>query len=93
MTATPAQVANDLEAQATFWRKRDDDIAKACLDAAHMIRLLLARRPVDGRSWTGLHRRLLNLMSFGPHDARSGANRSLQRGLDTLTAMRREAGL
>ena len=54
MTATPAQVANDLEAQATFWRKRDDDIAKACLDAAHMIRLLLARRPVDGRSWTGL---------------------------------------
>lgn len=59
MTATPAQIANDMAAHAIYWDKRDRQIAKVCSDAAAQIRALQAGEHVDGRSWGGLHRRLL----------------------------------
>lgn len=59
--ATPAEVANDMAAQARYWHGRDRDIERACADAALLIRAHLAGEPVDGRTWGGLHRRLLAL--------------------------------
>lgn len=65
--ATPAQVANDMDAHAAYWAKRghrtDRHIERACRDAARVIRAHLDGEPVDGRTWGGLHRRLLNLTS------------------------------
>ena len=48
--ATPAQIANDMAAQATYWHGRDRRLGVA-----------VAGERVDGRTWGGLHRRLLNL--------------------------------
>lgn len=59
--ATPAQVANDMAAQAAYWTGRDREVARTCLDAARVIRELLATKPVDGRTLHGLNRRLLTL--------------------------------
>ena len=61
--ATPAQIANDMAAQAAYWHGRDRrlGVAVACSDAAQQIRAHLAGERVDGRTWGGLHRRLLNL--------------------------------
>jgi hypothetical protein len=36
-------------------------ISATCSDAARLIRAHLAGEPVDGRTWGGLHRRLLKL--------------------------------
>lgn len=41
MTATPAQVANDMEAQAKYWSGRDMDIELACQAAGKVIRQYL----------------------------------------------------
>lgn len=60
MTASAAQVANDMRAQARFYYGRDANLHTICADAARMIEDLLAKKPVDGRRWGGLHRRLLN---------------------------------
>lgn len=59
--AHPAEIANDMAAHAVYWAKRDAEIARACRDAARIIRAFLNRERVDGRSWGGLHRRLLAL--------------------------------
>ena len=48
--ATPAQIANDMSAQAVYWHKRDDRIAALCRDAAAMINNLRARLVID-RLW------------------------------------------
>lgn len=40
--ATPAQVANDLEARARWWLGRSDYVYDACKDAAKLIRTALA---------------------------------------------------
>lgn len=88
MPATPAQVANDLDAQAAYFLKRDADIARACRDAARLIRQHLAGEPVDGRTWGGLHTRLLN--QIGQYHAKPGAQiaKSMTRGLETLYELR-----
>lgn len=88
MTASPAEVANDLEAQAAFLRKRDDDAARLCRDSARLIRELLAGQTVDGRTWGGVHRRLLDRCARRDGDTQIG--KSLHRGLAVLTEMRAE---
>lgn len=62
--ASPAEIANDMAAQAAHYRKalkKQPAIAQGCEDAARMIRAYLAGDPVDGRAYYGLHRRLLDL--------------------------------
>lgn len=59
--ASPAEIANDMDAHARFWAGRDRDAERACRDAARAIRVLLAGKRLDGRFWGGLHRRLLRL--------------------------------
>lgn len=59
--ASPAEIGNDMAAHAIYWERRDRIIEGICRDAARMIRDLLAGKPVDGRRYGGLHRRLLNL--------------------------------
>lgn len=59
--ATAAQIANDMAAQARYWERRDKAIARACADAARMIRAYQAGDRVDGRSFSGLFKRLLDL--------------------------------
>ena len=88
MTASPAQIANDLEAQARFFAKRDDYVARACQDAARMIRQNLAGQPVDGRTWGGLHQRLLTLTTRRGLYPGTQIERSLDRGLQCLMAFR-----
>ena len=89
MSATPAQVANDLAAQAKYWDGRDNHVSRACHQCARLIRAMLAGDPVDGRTYGGLHRRLLALeISW------CGRNEtiwnSLRRGRLTLEALLRE---
>ncbi|WP_305970440.1 MULTISPECIES: hypothetical protein [unclassified Mameliella] len=59
--ASPAEVANDMSAYARFWDGRDRRIERVCRDAARVIRSLLAGDRIDGRTWGGLHRRLLDM--------------------------------
>lgn len=88
MTATPAQIANDLTAQAAYFAKRDDRVARACTDAARMIRQHLAGDPVDGRTWGGLHARLMDLTSRTGRYAGTQIDTSLSRGLQCLYTLR-----
>lgn len=88
MPATPAQIANDLEAQARYFAKRDDRVERACRDAARMIRMLLADEPVDGRTWGGLHTRLLDLTSRSRRYAGTQIDTSMSRGLQCLYELR-----
>ena len=91
MTATPAQIANDLEAQARFFAKRDDRVARACRDAARMIRQHLAGEAVDGRTWGGLHTRLLDLTTLKGRYADTQIDTSMSRGLRCLYELRAKA--
>lgn len=59
--ASPAEIANDMAAHARYWDGRNNDIARACRDAAREIRNALNGIECDGRTWGGLHRRLLRL--------------------------------
>ena len=61
MTATPAQVLNDMRAQARFYERRDKHLHAICSDAASVIGDLLEGKLVDGRRWGGLHGRLLRV--------------------------------
>lgn len=61
--ATPAQIANDMNAQAVFWTGRDQEVAKCCRDAANVIRDLLDQMPVDDITAHGLISRMLDLES------------------------------
>lgn len=58
--ATPAQIANDMAAHAAFWAKRDCHIERLCRDAARVIRAFLAGGQVDGRTYYGVQKRLLD---------------------------------
>lgn len=88
MTAPPAQIANDLEAQARFFAKRDDRVEKACRDAARMIRQHLAGEAVDGRTWGGLHTMLLDLTKTKGRYAGTQIDTSMSRGLQCLYQLR-----
>ena len=57
--ATPAQVMNDMVAQARFYERRDKRLHDLCVATARMIADLMAGTPVDGRRWGKLHCRLL----------------------------------
>jgi hypothetical protein len=88
MMATPAQVANDLAAQAAWWGGRDEDLARTCRDTCRLIRALDAGEHVQGRSYQGVHARLAQMVhrySIGPqHDSQIA--RSLRRACATLQA-------
>ena len=60
--ASPAQVANDMAARAGFWHRRDADTHRACAQAAVAVRLMVAVQHVDGRTVSGLCRRLRRLI-------------------------------
>lgn len=58
--ASPAEVANDMLAHASYWRSRDRRIASLCNDASALIRMMLDGDRVDGRRYHGVWRRLLD---------------------------------
>lgn len=84
MTVSPAQVANDLEAQAAFFNKRDGDLAQACRDCARAIRAILNDGRIDGRTYGGIHQRMLNLDLRHRSRADTQISKSISRGLSTL---------
>ncbi|MBY6117386.1 hypothetical protein KUW09_24545 [Mameliella alba] len=88
--ASPAEIANDMEAHAAYWARRDRDIERACRDAARTIRSFLAGDNVDGRTYGGLHRRLLNLGSGSPDRIVKGYP-NFERARDALHQLRAEA--
>jgi hypothetical protein len=92
-TPTPAQVANDLAAQAQFWAKRDRDIALLCADAARVIRAYQAGEKVDGRTRARLYGRLLDRETCAGRGVWGGAQlqTSLMRGRLALERVSREA--
>lgn len=84
MTATPAQVANDLDAQAAFFAKREADLAAACRDCARAIRAMLNDGKIDGRTYGGVQQRMLNMDSRYRNRAETQIAKSISRGLSTL---------
>jgi hypothetical protein len=88
--ASPAEVGNDMAAHAAYWQKRDNDIFRTCNDAARVIRMYLDGEKVDGRTYSGLHRRLLNLTCNSTKPSFAGAP-NFDRALSTLYALRAEA--
>ena len=92
MAATPAQVANDLAAQALWWGKRDADIARACDDGARLIRRLMAGESVDGRTLHGIKARMENLERlYEKRQVVNNPSHSLWRGLQRIEELRRAA--
>lgn len=89
MSATPAQVANDLALQARDVAKRDADVARACRDCARLIRAYLAGERVDGRTYSGVHQRMLNMDSR--YTSETQIAKSVSRGLSTLQLLHWEA--
>ena len=88
MTVTPAQVANDLDAQASYFARSDADIARACRETARMIRTFQRGEEVMARDYAGLHGRLLNLYTRfrGRTDTQIG--KSILRGIEAIEALR-----
>ena len=86
--ANPGEIANDMAAWARYWHRRDKKIEAACRDAARIIRAFLSNDRVDGRTYYGLHRRLLDL------ETRSTGNLTFPnftRARNALEALHREA--
>ena len=84
MTATPAQVANDLAVQAAYLAKRDDEIARLCRDSARLIRAMIAGQLVDGRTLRGVMTRLQGYNSLRRVSLPSQIDKSLDRALVTI---------
>ena len=87
MTATPAQVANDLALQAAYLAKRDHDIAQLCRDSARVIRAMIGGQAVDGRTLRGVMTRLQGYNGRPRPAVPSQIDKSLERALKTLTGM------
>lgn len=87
MTATPAQVANDLDAQAAFFAKREADLAQACRDCARAIRAMLNDGKIDGRTYTGVHTRMMNMSLRYRGRPDTQISKSISRGLCTLQVL------
>lgn len=87
MTATPAQVANDLAIQGQYFAKRDADLSRALTDCARLIRAFLAGDPVDGRAYVGVHARMLT-MNSRYCGGQTQISKSVFRGLMTLTELK-----
>ncbi|WP_386173157.1 hypothetical protein [Sulfitobacter sp. R86518] len=88
--ATPAEIANDMAAHADYWQKRDRKTFEACNDAARVIRMFLAGQHVDGRTYYGLHRRLIDLI-YRYRAGRVAAAPNFDRALQILQQLRAEA--
>jgi hypothetical protein len=88
MTATPAQVANDLAAQAEYFRRRDDETSRACRDCARAIRALEAGEPLQDHVYGQLRGRVLNAWYSYRAQPDTQIENSLHRGLATLTTLR-----
>ncbi|SDW75974.1 hypothetical protein SAMN04488041_103160 [Sulfitobacter pontiacus] len=88
--ATPAEIANDMAAHADYWQKRDRKTFETCNDAARVIRMFLGGQNVDGRTYYGLHRRLLDLTSRYSAGRVAGAP-NFDRALRILHQLRAEA--
>jgi len=88
--ATPAEVKNDMAAHAAYWHRRDKRIFRACNDAAKVIAMYLDGSQVDGRTYWGLRRRLLDLSSPTSRTPVAGAP-NFDRALTTLQTLNAEA--
>lgn len=82
--ASPAQIANDMDARARFWRGRDADTCRACQDAARMIRQDLAGQRIDGRAMAGILTRLSRLTRYWILQGNVDTSRSLERAASLL---------
>lgn len=87
MTATPAQVANDLDAQARYFGKSDVEVARLCRDTARLIRQFIRGERVDGRTYFGCTQRLRNAR----YPVDSQIDKSLWRGRMVLEELHRVA--
>lgn len=87
--ASPAQVANDMQAWATFWWKRDKDVANACQDAALIIRAYLGGSLPDGRAVGGVLMRLYRLDGEYPVVGSADTRASLARAAATIRDLRK----
>ena len=88
MTATPAQVANDLAVQADYFARRDDNIARLCRDSLRLIRALIGGQAVDERFHARVIFRLQGWNSRPRAAVPSQIDKSLDRALVTLKALR-----
>lgn len=88
--ATPAQIANDMSAHATYWQGRDKRTACACRDAAVMIRSYLNGANVDGRAYSGLFGRLLDLETRYRGEHYAGIGPALTRARLALAELKKE---
>ena len=90
MTATPAQVANDLDAQAAFFDRRESGLAAACRDCARAIRAMLNDCKIDGRTYTGVHTRMMNMQTRYRGRPDTQIAKSISRGLCALQLLHGE---
>ncbi len=90
MTASPAQVANDLAAQGQYWQRRDGDVGRACFDGAQLIRCLLEGSHADGFAASELRQRLDSLWRrFEKQNIYNNPSNSLHRGVTTIDELQR----
>jgi len=89
--ASPAQVANDLDIRAKFWRGRDGGIEGTCRTGARVIRCYLDEVPPDGRTTAGVLTRLYRLVDTYPVLSNPDLKASLARAAQTISDLRMEA--
>lgn len=85
--ASPAQVANDMEVRAAFWRGRDAAMAATCRDAARVIRGYLAGDPPEGRAVREVLARICGADALGGVETAH----ALGRAATTIRDLRKEA--
>ncbi|NCM96138.1 MAG: hypothetical protein GW948_02140 [Rhodobacterales bacterium] len=89
--ASPAEVANDMAAQARYWDRRDPWIEATCRNAASVIRAYLSGEKVDGRTLRGCLDRLFRIESTVRHQSKPHTYNSLVRARETIINLRNEA--
>lgn len=91
MTATPAEIANDLMAHYRLRSKshrNERQLGEDLRRCAEMIRDMLEGKRIDGRSYGAVHRRMVDLSLRYLGDLSVGL--SIIRGLQALTTLRAE---
>lgn len=88
MSATPAQVANDMDAWARFYDGRDKHIERMCRQSSMLIRQLMAGERIDGRTWGGLYGRIVTFTGMQRHQD-TQIVKSLDRAKDTIEELKR----
>lgn len=92
MTATPAEIANDLMAHYRLRAKshrNERHLGEDLRRCAEMIRSMLEGKRIDGRSYGAVHRRMMDLSFRYRSDLSVGL--SIHRGLQALTSLRSES--